>query len=190
MLLHLKNFLTCGVCAGCSLAATLPVPCCAKFYGIPGPCSASLCPNKNSTAAACKQGCADGDDNCRNSCDTWICRDSIGYDGAVQAGKIDCIAWGGLVAGVGIFCPSTMGTAIKMSDNNGVGCPGFTGQITGFVACEREIGWTSDPNDEEKLDEAACKAVGCCQWTGSKCDSAIGDVSFTRVRAVRWSSRS
>jgi hypothetical protein len=166
-----------AACASGTAAVAVPVPCCAKFYGDSGTCAASACPNKFATAAECKTGCTAGDDACSNNCDAWICRDSIGADGTVQTGKIDCIGWGGLSDGAGLVCLASQGsTAIKMSDNNGVGCPGYTGVISGKVACERSM--TTDfgpPEVTEQLDETACDAVGCCTWTGSECESAVGD---------------
>ena len=128
-----------AACATGTAAVAVPVPCCAKFYGIPGTCAASACPNKNATRADCIAACK-GDEDCeRANCD-WLCRASVGADGTVQAGKIDCITWGGVSDGAGIMCQASEGyTAIKMSDNNGVGCPGYTGAITGKVACERSI---------------------------------------------------
>ena len=162
--------------ASATAAAAVPVPCCAKFYGVSGTCAASACPNKFATAAECKAGCTAGDDECESACDTWICRDSVRADGTVETGKIDCIGWGGLADGAGLVCLAPLGTAIKMSDNNGVGCPGYTGAITGKVACERSI--TTDfgpPEVTEQLDETACNAVGCCTWTGSECESAVGE---------------
>jgi len=165
-----------AACASGTAAVAVPVPCCAMFYGDSGTCAASACPNKFATAAECKTGCTAGDDACSNNCDAWICRDSIGADGTVQTGKIDCIAWGGLSDGAGLVCLASQGTAIKMSDNNGVGCPGYTGVISGKVACERSM--TTDfgpPEVTEQLDETACNAVGCCTWTGSECESAVGD---------------
>ena len=164
-----------AACASATAAAAVPVPCCAKFYGDSGTCAASACPNKFATAAECKAGCTAGDDECEMACDSWICRDSVRADGTVETGKIDCITWGGLADGAGLVCVAPQGTAIKMSDNNGVGCPGYTGAITGKVACERSI--TTDfgpPEVTEQLDEAACNAVGCCTWTGSECESAVG----------------
>ena len=173
-----RALLAAAVLAACptgTAAVAVPVPCCAKFYGISGTCAASACPNKNATAAGCKAACK-GDENCESNCN-WLCRASVGTDGTVQVGKIDCITWGGVSDGAGIMCVASQGnTAIKMSDNNGVGCPGYTGLMTGKVACEREIGDLS-PDSVEKLDETTCKAVGCCRWNkaGSECESAVGD---------------
>merc|ERR1711966_19979 len=185
-----------AACASGTAVVAVPVPCCAKFYGESGTCAASACPNKFGTVTECKAACAgDGStaaQDCERDCDTWICRNSIGADGRELMGKIDCITWGGLADGTGIKCLATdtgtdlQGTAIKMSDNNGVGCPGYTGDISKAMGCERSI--TTDlgpPEVTEQLDEAACNAVGCCMWSGSMCLSTVtgGDVCPGATRA-------